>query len=83
MKVSVVGSSSTILSTPSLLDLLNNNNVAPQDVNHKALDQALFNQPDLYDLAETDCMNNIISSSVDTIPSVIRSSMHWAVKDYI
>ncbi|KAJ7848134.1 hypothetical protein B0H14DRAFT_2583155 [Mycena olivaceomarginata] len=54
LKPSMVGSSSTILSTPSLLDLLNDDDVAPQDFDREALEQALFNQPDPYDLAETD-----------------------------
>ncbi|KAJ6542136.1 hypothetical protein B0H10DRAFT_1970690 [Mycena sp. CBHHK59/15] len=83
VKVSAVGSSSTVLSTPSLLDLLNDNDVAPQDVDREALEQALFNQPDPYDLAETDRVDNTISSSLETVPRVIRSSTHWAVEDYI
>ncbi|KAJ6618421.1 hypothetical protein B0H10DRAFT_1947602 [Mycena sp. CBHHK59/15] len=73
VKVSAVGSSSTVLSTPSLLDLLNDNDVAPQDVDREALEQALFNQPDPYDLAETDRVDNTISSSLETVPRVIRS----------
>ncbi|KAK7057889.1 ribonuclease H-like domain-containing protein [Favolaschia claudopus] len=69
VKVSDVGSSSTVASTPSLLDLLNDDNVAPQDVDREALEQALFNQPDPYDLAETE--------------RVIRSSNRWAVEDFV
>ncbi|KAJ6489144.1 hypothetical protein DFH09DRAFT_1105493 [Mycena vulgaris] len=48
------GSSSTVLSAPSLLDLLNDDNIAPQDVDRKALEKALFEQPDPHDLDETD-----------------------------
>ncbi|KAJ6583213.1 hypothetical protein B0H10DRAFT_1962298 [Mycena sp. CBHHK59/15] len=77
VKISTVGSSSTVLSTPSLLDLLNDDDVAPQDVDREALEQALFNHPDPYDLAETDRVDNAISSSLETVPRVIRSSTHW------
>ncbi|KAJ7342943.1 hypothetical protein DFH08DRAFT_1011486 [Mycena albidolilacea] len=95
VKVSAVGSSSTILS-PSLLDLLNDDDVAPQDIDRETVEQALFNQPDpqtdcsfedrldsSLDLADTDRVDNAISSSADTIPSVIGSFTHWAVEDHI
>ncbi|KAJ6576391.1 hypothetical protein B0H10DRAFT_1963463 [Mycena sp. CBHHK59/15] len=76
VKVSAVGSSSTVLSTPSLLDLLNDNDVAPQDVDREALEQALFNQPDPYDLAETDRVDNTISSSLETVPRCSSRKSH-------
>jgi hypothetical protein len=83
VKVSAVGSPSTILSTPSLLDLLNDDDVTPQDSDREALEQALFNQPDPYDLGETDRVDKAISSGSDTLPRVIRSATHWAVEEYV
>jgi hypothetical protein len=83
VKVLAVGSPSTILSTPSLLDLLNDDNVAPQEGDREALEQALFNQPDPYDLGETDRVEKAISSALDAMPRVIRSTTHWAVKEYV
>ncbi|KAK7029203.1 hypothetical protein R3P38DRAFT_3516264 [Favolaschia claudopus] len=83
VKVSDVGSSSTVASTPSLLDLLNDDDVAPQDVDREALEQALFNQPDPYDLAETDRVDSSINSNTLPVATVIRSSTHWAVEDFI
>ena len=83
VKVSAVGSSSTILSTPSLMDLLNDEDVSPQDVNREALEQALFNQPDLYDLSETDRVDNAISAEPGPVPMVVRSATHWAVEEFI
>ncbi|KAJ6609473.1 hypothetical protein B0H10DRAFT_2064033 [Mycena sp. CBHHK59/15] len=83
VKVSDVGSSSTVLSAPSLLDLLNDDDVSPQDVDREALEQALFNQPDPYDLNETDRVDSTISADPSTAPRVIRSSTHWAVQEYV
>lgn len=83
VKVSQVGSSSTVLSTPSLLDLLNDDDVAPQDVDQEALEKALFDQPDPYDLDETDRVDTTISSDANVVPRVQRSATHWAVADFV
>jgi hypothetical protein len=83
VKVSAVGSPSTILSIPSLLDFLNDDNVVPQEGDREALEQALFNQPDPYDLGETDRVEKAISSGLDAIPQVIRSATYWAVEEYV
>ncbi|KAJ7033988.1 hypothetical protein C8F04DRAFT_1183736 [Mycena alexandri] len=88
VKVSEVGSSSTILSAPSLLDLLNDENIAPQDVDREALEKALFDLPDPYDLDETLRVDRTISADLpqaaqSTPPMVYRSSVHWAVSDYV
>ncbi|KAJ7838802.1 hypothetical protein B0H14DRAFT_2588415 [Mycena olivaceomarginata] len=45
VKVSAVGSPSTIPSTPSLLGLLNNDNVAPQEGDREALDRPYLISP--------------------------------------
>ncbi|KAJ7776735.1 hypothetical protein B0H14DRAFT_2631611 [Mycena olivaceomarginata] len=86
-KVSAVGSPSTILSTPSLLDLLKDDNnvaqLAPQEGDRESLEQALFNQPDPYDLGEADWVEKAISSGLDTMPRVIRSATHGAVEEYV
>ncbi|KAJ7801339.1 hypothetical protein B0H14DRAFT_2615376 [Mycena olivaceomarginata] len=74
----------TVLSTPSLFDLLNDTDIAPQDVDREALEKSLFDQPDPYDLDETDRVNAAISADQpDAPPSVQRSSIHWAVADYV
>ncbi|KAJ6558950.1 hypothetical protein B0H10DRAFT_2120267, partial [Mycena sp. CBHHK59/15] len=83
VKVSDVGLSYTVLSAPSLLDLLNDDDVSPQDVDREVLEQALFNQPDPYDLNETDRVDSTISADPSTAPRVIRSSTHWAVQEYV
>ncbi|KAJ6613402.1 hypothetical protein B0H10DRAFT_2436507 [Mycena sp. CBHHK59/15] len=70
VKVSDVGSSYTVLSAPSLLDLLNDDDVSPQDVDREVLEQALFNQPDPYDLNETDRVDSTISA--DPIQEYVR-----------
>ncbi|KAJ7853279.1 hypothetical protein B0H14DRAFT_2580442 [Mycena olivaceomarginata] len=84
VRVSDVSSSSTVLSTPSLFDLLNDTDIAPQDVDREALEKSLFDQPDPYDLDETDRVNAAISADQpDAPPSVQRSSTRWAVADYV
>lgn len=80
VKVSEVGSTSTILSAPTLLDLLNDDDVAPQDVDREALEKALFDVADPYDLDETARIDAAISASA---PVVLRSTTHWAVAEYI
>ncbi|KAJ6596755.1 hypothetical protein B0H10DRAFT_2232196 [Mycena sp. CBHHK59/15] len=79
VKVSNVGSSSTVLSMPSLLDLLNDNNIAPQDVNREALEKVIFDRPDPYDLDETDH----IDAAILGVPRVQWSLTHWAVAEYV
>ncbi|KAF8814243.1 hypothetical protein BYT27DRAFT_7082634, partial [Phlegmacium glaucopus] len=43
-----------VLSAPTILDLLNTENVNPKDVDTAALEEHLFNHPDPYDLEETE-----------------------------
>ncbi|KAJ7302927.1 hypothetical protein DFH08DRAFT_826081 [Mycena albidolilacea] len=84
IRVSDVSSSSTVLSTPSLFDLLNDTDIAPQDVDHEALEKSLFDQPYLYNLDETDRVNTAISANQpDVLPSVQHSSTCWAVAGYV
>jgi hypothetical protein len=83
VRVSDVGSSSTVLSTPSLLDLLNDENIGPETVDQNALEKALFDQPDPYDLAETDRVDTTISAETTSEPRVHRSSTLWAVAEYV
>ncbi|KAF7344297.1 Zinc finger bed domain-containing protein 1-like [Mycena venus] len=41
-------------SAPSLMDLINEENISPSTVDKDALEELLFNHPDPYDLAESD-----------------------------
>lgn len=82
VKVSEIASSSTaVLSTPSLLDLLNDENVAPQTVDREALEKSLFDNPDPYDLNETDRVDASISG--DSPSLILRSSTRWDVAEYV
>ncbi|KAJ6628293.1 hypothetical protein B0H10DRAFT_2428877, partial [Mycena sp. CBHHK59/15] len=45
VKVSDVGSSSTVLSAPSLLDLLNDENIGPETVDQDALEKPYLTSP--------------------------------------
>lgn len=83
VKVSQVGGSTTVLSTPSLLDLLNDDNIAPGEVDREALEKALFDAPDPYDLDETDRFDTAISTSEAPLTRVYRSSTLWAIADYV
>ncbi|KAJ7744960.1 hypothetical protein DFH07DRAFT_19691 [Mycena maculata] len=84
VKVSDVGSSSTVLSAPTLLDLLNDDDVSPEDVNREALEEALFDRPDPYDLDETDRFDATLSADTSNSgPRVYRSSVRWAAAEYV
>ena len=61
------------------MDLLNTENVEPNEVNTAAMEDLLFNHPDPYDLDETD------SPRVDAALSqtVVRSCVRFDIADYI
>ncbi|KAJ7887647.1 hypothetical protein B0H14DRAFT_3721439 [Mycena olivaceomarginata] len=80
VRVLDVGSSLTVLSTPSLLDLPNDNNIGPETVDQDALEKALFDQPNPYNLTQTDCVDTTISTSE---PGVHHSLTLWAVAEYV
>jgi hypothetical protein len=63
-----------------LKDLLNDDNIGPENVDQDALEKALFDQPDRYNLAETDRVDTTISTSE---PGVHRSSTHWTLAEYV
>ena len=68
---------STIHSSPSILDLLNTNHVNPKDVNIAAVEDQLFNHPDPYDLEETEHIDLALQERV------VRSTTHFDVANYI
>ncbi|KAH9940354.1 uncharacterized protein BXZ73DRAFT_98797 [Epithele typhae] len=84
-----VSSQSTLLSAPTLMDLVNEEDINPQDVDREALEEALFNQPDPYDLEETARMNATISSDPTRESHLVpfqvttRTSTRWAITDYV
>ena len=67
----------TVLSAPSLMDLLNADNIEPADVDIAGQEQQLFNHPDLYDLEETERVDEALR------PTIIRSSVNFNISQYI
>jgi hypothetical protein len=48
----------------SLFDLLNDTDIAPQDVDREVLEKSLFDQPDPYDLDETNRVNAVEARAI-------------------
>ena len=67
----------TVLLAPSLMDLLNADNIEPADVDIAGQEQQLFNHPDLYDLEETEHVDEALQ------PTIIRSSVNFDISQYI
>jgi hypothetical protein len=66
-------------SAPSLMDLLNANNVEPeQPQDTEAMEELWFNNPDPYDLAETDRVDAAYEKEM-----VIRSSTRFEIANYV
>ena len=59
------------------MDLANTNNVEPHKVDIPVLQEQWFNNPDSYDMSETDGVDNGLQSSI------IQSSQHFDIADYI
>jgi hypothetical protein len=74
---SAAGDTPKIYSAPTVLDLLNTENVNPHDMDMEALESQLFNHPDPYDLEET----NRIDPTLQVM--VTRSTTHFAIADYV
>ena len=68
-------SAPAIHSAPSLMDLLNSDNVKPQDT--VAMEELWFNNPDPYDLAETDRIHP------DLQENTIRSLTRFDIANYV
>lgn len=64
-------------SAPSLVDLLNAENVEPQDVDTNLIEEHLFNHPDPYDLAEVERVDDALQQVV------FRSSSRFDIADFI
>ena len=78
VKVSEVEySSHTILSAPTLLDLLNDDNVAPTEAERDMLEEALYNSPDPYDLDETARFNEAIDDDAGQTGQVLAGLLNW------
>ncbi|KAJ7182160.1 ribonuclease H-like domain-containing protein [Mycena filopes] len=63
-------------SAPSLMDLINEENISPATVDQAALEELLFNHPDPYDLAETE---RLAFGS----PAVVRTHTVFAISEYV
>ena len=76
-KVTSPSSSSTpaVYSAPSLMDLVNTDNVEPQDT--LAMEEFWFNNQDPYDLNETDRIDPVLQENVT------RSSTQFDVANYV
>lgn len=72
-----ISATPTVLSAPSLMDLLNADNIEPTDVDIAGREQQLFNNPDPYDLEETERVDEALR------PTVIRSSFSFDIAQYI
>ncbi|KAF8909049.1 hypothetical protein CPB84DRAFT_1843388 [Gymnopilus junonius] len=55
-------SAPTVQSAPTILDLLNTENVDPKDVDIEAIEKQLFNHPDPYDLTEADHADEVLDA---------------------
>jgi len=71
-------SAPSILSAPSLMDLLNTNNIKPANADIAVMEELWFNNPDPYDLDETERTDIDLRS-----PPVIHSSTHFDIADYV
>ncbi|KAJ7694461.1 hypothetical protein B0H14DRAFT_3660281 [Mycena olivaceomarginata] len=56
----------------------NGRNIGPETVDQDAVEKALFDQPVLYDLAETDRVDTTVSAETTSEAGVHRSSTLWA-----
>ena len=70
-------STPTIHSAPSIMDLVNADNVEPQVADMAAMEELWFNNPDPYDLDETDRTDPVLQETVT------RSSTRFDVADYV
>ncbi|KAF8149065.1 hypothetical protein B0H34DRAFT_802591 [Crassisporium funariophilum] len=68
-----------VRSAPSLMDLVNADDIEPASVDIAAEEQQLFNHPDPYDLAETDRVDGALMPTMVTI----RSSLSFDITEYI
>ena len=59
------------------MDLVNTDNVKPHEVDIPVLQEQWFNNPDSYDMSETDHVDNALQSTI------IRSSQHFDIANYI
>ena len=59
------------------MDLVNAENVEPQEVDISALEEQWFNHLDLYNLSETECVDKQLQATI------IQTSQHFDVADYI
>lgn len=66
-------------SAPSLMDLLNEENVTPKDVGISILEETLFNHPDPYDLAKCDRVDPALSAPA----TVVRSQDCFDIAQYV
>ncbi|KAF8963773.1 hypothetical protein BDZ97DRAFT_1819116 [Flammula alnicola] len=71
-------SAPSILSAPSLMDLLNADNIEPADADIAVMEELWFNNPDPYDLDETERTDIELRS-----PPVIRSSTRFEISTYV
>ncbi|KAJ7062715.1 ribonuclease H-like domain-containing protein [Mycena amicta] len=80
VKVSDLGGAPVaVLSAPTLMDLLNEENVAPNAADREALEKALLEQQDPFDLEETERFD----ATIDADTFVTRSSSRWGVAEFV
>jgi hypothetical protein len=71
----------SIRSAPSLMDLVNTENIEPHEVDVTTLEDLWFNNPDPYDLAETERIDEALQYTAETLTA--RSSLRFDIADYV
>ena len=71
------GSSTAVHSAPSLMDLVNADNIEPKDVDIAVMEEQLFNNADPYDLVETEHIDPALQEHTT------RSSTRFEVGNFI
>ncbi|KAF5362661.1 hypothetical protein D9758_009576 [Tetrapyrgos nigripes] len=71
-----------IHSAPTLTDLLNAENLEPKEADLAGLEEQWFNNPDPYDLGETDRVDDSLKVDDDNM-TVIRSQIRFNIAEYI
>ena len=64
------------------MDLLNSNNIEPNEINTTAMEEQLFNNPDPYNLNETDSTHIDVALQPSS-QTIIRSRVRFDIANYI
>ncbi|KXN92074.1 hypothetical protein AN958_09777 [Leucoagaricus sp. SymC.cos] len=68
-----------VYSAPTLMDLINDENIHPSEVSKSHLESLWFEQLDPFNLNEPDCTDAESSGNL----MIVRCSTHWKISDFI